>query len=255
MSFEACASLVERADPLRFRAAMAAPVSARRILFPLYAFNVEVARAPWVTQEAMIAEMRLQWWRDALEEIAEGGTVRKHEVVDALADVLDTDGARCLDGLIAARRWDIYTDAFEDQSHFDSYIDATSGHLMWTAARLLGNAVETTVRDFAWGVGVANLFQAVPALEAQGRKPLMDGTGHGIKALAGQAMDRMAQARAARHDVSKAAGAALVAGYHARPVLQAVRRNPQIVAQDAFDVNPARDSLRFLNVSLRGWWR
>ena len=35
---------------------MAAPVAARRVLFPLYAFNVEVARAPWVTQEAMIAE-------------------------------------------------------------------------------------------------------------------------------------------------------------------------------------------------------
>ena len=55
MSFEACAALVEKADPLRFRAAMAAPVPARKVLFPLYAFNIEVARAPWVTQEAMIA--------------------------------------------------------------------------------------------------------------------------------------------------------------------------------------------------------
>ena len=51
---------------------MAAPVEARRVLFPLYAFNVEVARAPWVTSEPMIGEMRLQWWRDALEEIARG---------------------------------------------------------------------------------------------------------------------------------------------------------------------------------------
>ena len=76
MSFDACAALVERGDPQRFRAAMAAPPEARRVLFPLYAFNVEVARAPWVTQEPMIAEMRLQWWRDALEEIAMGGRVR-----------------------------------------------------------------------------------------------------------------------------------------------------------------------------------
>ena len=94
MSFDACAALVQKADRLRFRVAMAAPVAARGVLFPLYAFNVEVARAPWVTQEAMIAEMRLQWWRDALEEIGQGGRVRRHEVVDALAAVLDTEGAK-----------------------------------------------------------------------------------------------------------------------------------------------------------------
>ena len=255
MSFEACAALVERADPLRFRVAMAAPVAARQILFPLYAFNVEVARAPWVTQEAMIAEMRLQWWRDALEEIAEGKTVRRHEVVDALAGCLDREGAQCLDGLVAARRWDVYKDPFEDGAHFDDYVNATSGHLMWTAARLLGTAEETVVRDFAYGVGVANIFQAVPALTAQSRQPLLDDSAAGIAARAAEAEMRIAKARQARTQVSKAAGAALVAGYHARPVLRAVRQTPERVIADALDRNPASDSLRFLNVSLRGWWR
>lgn len=255
MSFEACAALVEKADPLRFRAAMAAPVEARKILFPLYAFNVEVARAPWVTQEAMIAEMRLQWWRDALEEIAQGKLVRKHEVVDALADVLDAEGARCLDGLIAARRWDIYKDPFEDQAHFDDYINATSGHLIWTAARLLGQAQETTVRDFAFAVGIANIFQAVPALAKHNRQPLRDDSDAAITAMAHAALARLDAAKAARRSVSKNAAPALVTGYLARPVLQIVRETPARVAADAIDFNPARDSLRFLNVSLRGWWR
>ena len=76
MGFEACAGIVERGDPERFLAIMAGPVAARRILFPIIALNIEVSRAPWVTQEAMIAEMRLQWWRDALEEVAEGKEVR-----------------------------------------------------------------------------------------------------------------------------------------------------------------------------------
>ena len=255
MSVDACAALVEKADPLRFRVAMAAPVPARRILFPLYAFNVEVARAPWVTQEDMIAEMRLQWWRDALEEIGQGGHVRRHEVVDALADVLDAEGATCLDGLIAARRWDIYKDAFEDQAHFDSYIAATSGNLMWTAARLLGEADEAVVRDFAYGVGVANLIQAIPALEAQGRKPLIDGTVGGGRAVARGAKARIAAARARRAEVSRQSGAALVAGYHARPVLRWAIRNPAWVGEDRLTLNPARDSLRFAYVALRGWWR
>ena len=137
MSLNACAAIVEKGDAERFRAVMAASVPARRILFPLYAFNVEVSRAPWVTKEPMIAEMRLQWWADVLEEIASGEVVRKHEVTDALADILDPQGARDLMPLVALRRWDIYSDAFEDAGHLDEYIDATAGALIWTAARLL----------------------------------------------------------------------------------------------------------------------
>ena len=96
----ACAALVQKADPDRFAATMAAKPAAREKLLPIYAFNVEVARAPWVTQESMIAEMRLQWWRDALEEIKAGGMVRRHEVVTPLALVLDGESAALLDQLI-----------------------------------------------------------------------------------------------------------------------------------------------------------
>ena len=149
----------------------------------------------------------------------------------------------------------IYKDAFENVAHFDDYIDATSGHLMWAAARLLGAADERVVRDHAYGVGVANLFQAIPALEALGRKPLIDGTAEGVSSLAQLARLRMEKAAKGRKLVSKAAQPALVAGYHARPILRAVEADPARVAADALDTNPAKDSLRFLNVSLRGWWR
>ena len=81
MSLQACAEITRKGDPDRFLSAMAARPALREILFPIYAFNVEVSRAPWVTKEPMIAEMRLQWWRDALQEIAAGGTVRRHDAV------------------------------------------------------------------------------------------------------------------------------------------------------------------------------
>ena len=80
MTVDACAALVERGDPDRFAATMAAPVAARAQLWPLYAFNLEVARAPWVTKEPMIAEMRLQWWRDVVAE----PTPRAHDVAGPL---------------------------------------------------------------------------------------------------------------------------------------------------------------------------
>ncbi|MDX8353442.1 squalene/phytoene synthase family protein [Cognatiyoonia sp. IB215182] len=254
MSLHACAQLVEKADPERFSATMAAPVSAREILFPLYAFNVEVSRAPWVTEEPMIAEMRLQWWRDALEEIANAGAVRKHEVVDALASVLDAEAARCLDLLVQARRWDIYKDAFEGPEHLDEYLDATSGHLMWTAARLLGPAEEKPVRKFAYAVGVANLFRAAPELEARSRKPLVDGTTNGVYALAKKGIAGLSYARGARRAVSHKASAALLSGYRAGPVLRQVYRDPAGVARGLPETNPLRDRLRLARVALQGWW-
>lgn len=255
MSFDACAALVERGDPVRFRAAMAAPVTARRVLFPLYAFNLEIARAPWVTKEPMIAEMRLQWWRDVLTEIAEARPVRRHEVTDALAQVLDPQGALALDALIEVRRWDIYPDAFADQAHFDRYIDGTSGALMATAARLLGPSDAGVVSDFAYGAGVANFLRAIPALEAANRRPLVDGTVEGVRELAQSALTRLDNARANKGKVSRAAGAALIAGWQARPILALAVKDPQTVALGALEPAAFADRLRLMKVATFGWWR
>ncbi len=248
MSFDAdlnaCAALVERGDPLRFRCAMAAPVAARRVLFPLYAFNVEVSRAPWVTQEAMIAEMRLQWWRDALEEIAVGGTVRRHEVVTPLAAVLNADQARLLDETVAARRWDIYRDPFDDEAHFARYIDQTAGHLMWVAASTLGRAEEVTVRRAAYASGIAAWFKAIPALEDAGRVPLLDGTADGVRGLAVLALNKLRSARRARKSVDHAARVALLPAAAAGAVLGAAKDDPSRVANGTLPEPGPRFTLR-----------
>lgn len=248
MSFDAdlnaCAALVERADPLRFRAAMAAPVAARRVLFPLYAFNVEVARAPWVTQEPMIAEMRLQWWRDVCEEIAEARPVRRHEVATPLEGVISAGHALLLDKLVAARRWDIYKDAFEDTAHFERYIDQTSGHLTWVAASTLGTADEGAVRDAAYAAGVAAWLRAIPDLEAKGRVPLLDGTAQGVRDLASDALERLKSARAARSKVSSNAAMALLHVGPAEGTLRAAIREPSAVGVAALPDPIHADGLR-----------
>ncbi len=171
MSFEACARIVETADPERFAAAMAVPLPARRVLMPIYAMNAEVSRAPWVTQEAMIAEMRLQWWRDALEEIATGASVRRHEVTTPLSEVLTPEAAKMLDQAVVARQWDIYRDPFENWAALETYVSDTAGRLLEAAAMSLGSVTEGR-RAFGSAVGLARFFAAVPALKEQGRQPL-----------------------------------------------------------------------------------
>jgi len=235
MSLQACADIVAKGDPDRFAAAMAVPVSAREKLLPIYAFNVEVARAPWVASEPMIGEMRLQWWRDALEEIATGGPVRKHEVTTPLAAVLDGEGARVLDRLIQARRWDLYTDTFEDEAHFREYLDATGAGLMWVAARTLGGVEEVSFRAWGRASGLANLFLAVPELEARGRKPVVDGRPEAISKLAKAALVALQS-----HPLPKLGRAAGLAAWRARGILKRAAASPEKIVEGQLDESEFR---------------
>ncbi|WP_083096577.1 squalene/phytoene synthase family protein [Pseudophaeobacter leonis] len=225
-----CAQLVQQADPDRFLAVMAAPPASRAVLFALYAFNVELARAPWASQESMIAEMRVQWWRDIGAEITQGGPVRRHNVATPLGRLLSPDLARQIEPMAEARRWDIYRDPFEDEAGFDHYIDATTGSLMWMAAAALGQADEVVVRKFAYGVGISNWLRAIPELVAQKRIPLLDGTDDGVRRLAQKGLDHIAEADKARHLVSKQSGVALFSGWQARAILMQSIRQPERVA-------------------------
>lgn len=258
MSFDpdltACAALVEQADPDRFLAAMAAPVAARRVLFPLYALNVEVSRAPWVTQEPMIAEMRLQWWRDALEEIAKGKTVRRHQVVTPLAKVLSPELAAYLDQYASVRRWDIYKDPFEDQAHLANYIDYSSGALMVAAAQSLGPADADVLRDYGYAVGVANWLVAAPELEARGRIPLLDGTASGVRQLAQSGLERLSKARRNRSAISKDAHAALLAGWQAEARLKQAVAQPGRVADGTLGQSEFRRRTGLMWQAATGRW-
>lgn len=247
MSVQACADLVARGDPDRFRAAMAAPVAARAVLFPLYAFNLEVARAPWVASEPMIAEMRLQWWRDALEEIAQGGPVRRHEVTTPLAGVLAPRDAQMLDALVTARRWDVYRDPFDDHAAFGHYLDATAGHLSVAAARAMGvTEGEKALRDIAFAGGLANWLIAIPGLEARGRRPLVDGRPQAVADLAADALDRLARGQRA---LPGAARPAVFWAAHAGTVLRAARAAPGRVAAGA--VAPSEVARRWHLIRVR----
>jgi phytoene synthase len=223
VSLEACARLVERGDPDRFLATMAAPPALRAKLFPLYAFNLEVARAPQASHEPMIAEMRLQWWRDALAEIAEGRPVRRHEVASPLGAALDAGAARRLDRLVEARRLDIAGEPFGADSLF-AYLDATAGTLLDVAATLAG-AAPGDAAVAAWGraQGLANWFLALPALSAAGRPPLADASDAAIAALASAALGGLARPPAA-------ARPAVLAAWRAPALLRQAARHPHRVA-------------------------
>lgn len=253
MSLQACADLVERGDADRFAAVMAAPASLRARLWPLYAFNLEIARAPWVTKEPMIAEMRLQWWRDVVAET----TPRAHEVAGPLHDLIRAAGLDLgvLDRMAAARVWDVYSEPFEDQDAFDLYLNDTAGGLMWLAARACGaqDQAEQSVRDFGWAAGLAAYLRAVPALEDRGRRPLVDGRPGAVRDLAARGLQKISAARAGRRLLGKAAPA-LLAGWQAQALLAQVVSDPMVVAEGRMGLSEFGRRGRLLWQGLTGRW-
>ncbi|MBL9051517.1 MAG: squalene/phytoene synthase family protein [Tabrizicola sp.] len=250
MTVAACAELVRRGDPDRFRAVMAAPAHARPQLMPLYAFNLEVARAPWVTQEPLIAEMRLQWWRDVVEN-ASSGAARAHEVAEPLHELIRDFGLPLdvMDRLIAARRWDIDREAHAGPEGLAQYLEDTGAGLMWLAARALGapDGAEGAVRAFGWATAAAGYLRAVPELASRGRHPLPEGMSAADLAQLGLA--RLTEARKARKTVPKDVAPALLAGWQTEGLLRQV-----VAGQGSPELSEAAKRWKLLWQAFTGRW-
>jgi phytoene synthase len=80
--------LVRRTDRDRFLAALFAPEPQRADLLAVLAFDYELDRTRTVTREPILAAIRLQWWREALEEAAGSGKPRAQPLVESLSETL-----------------------------------------------------------------------------------------------------------------------------------------------------------------------
>jgi hypothetical protein len=85
---EACAAIVQRDDPHLYATALFAPEPGRSRLMVLYAFDCELSRATRASKESLIPRMRLQWWRDMIEEAVAGKPAKAHEVAAPLNELI-----------------------------------------------------------------------------------------------------------------------------------------------------------------------
>lgn len=251
MSVDACAALVARADPDRWAAVLAAPAAARAALIVLFAYNIEISRAPWASAQELIAQMRLQWWRDVLAE----ASPRAHEVAGPLHDLLAqgrVDKA-VLDAMAAARVWEIYAEPFDSAADFAEYINATSGGLVWACAQALGAGAkaEPAARAYGTALGVANFLRAVPELMARGRKPLLDTRAEAVADCANRALHMWQSARAQRRDLGGAWPAALPCA-QAGAILRLAARQPHLVLQGGLHLPPMQARARLIWASMMG---
>ena len=132
-----CADQVRQHDGDRCLMALLDPKRLRQAAMTLAAWNLELANARPPSGEETLGLIRLQWHRDALEEII-AGNPRRHPVVNALTATHDAGlvDAAVLDAIVAARERDLDPEPPADLTELEAYARATSGALHRTSGAI-----------------------------------------------------------------------------------------------------------------------
>jgi len=165
---------VRTGDYDRFLCIQLAPAHKRAGLYILTAFHLELARIAETVSEPMLGQIRLTWWREALEQIIKGETPRNHPVVLGLAELYKQLPALFtpLLAMIDARAADIGESLLRDEQGWRNYLRGTAGALHEAWALWLNETVAKAERDAiyadAQNFAVVGLLRAIPFMHAQG---------------------------------------------------------------------------------------
>lgn len=250
---------MRRHDFDRFLTTLFAPKDLREDLFALYAFNLEVSKTREVVSETMLGAIRLQWWREAVEAIYAKTSLRKHAVVEALAETIVRRGLtrERFDRLIDGRMADLEAETPATLGALVEYTDATSGSLVVLAMEVLAGTLEAEAVEAGRHVGNAwaltGILRAMPHFLRQGRvmlpedliaarhidrREMLDlkpsnSLAAAVSDVAAMALRELAIARGYQKAVPKSARPALLLGVLAETYLARIRRS----GFDVFDPN------------------
>lgn len=169
-----CRELVREADRDRYLASLFAPDDARPHVQALYAFNVELARIRERTSEPRLGEIRLQWWREAVDGIYRGDTA-DHPVVRQLAQAIEHASlpSQAFLAMIEARRFDLYDDPMPTLTSLEGYLGETSAMLIQLSALVLAGGAAAAAAEAAGYAGVAfgivGLLRSLPLHRSRGQ--------------------------------------------------------------------------------------
>jgi phytoene synthase len=163
---------VRSVDYDRYLSSLFAPVALRRQLNVLYAFNHEVAKTAETVTQPIAGQIRLQWWRDRISELYRGAAI-DHRLSEALGQVIAAHHLprELFEALIEAREHDLEEAPFATLASLEAYADATSGHIMRLAARILGagDSLDAPARHLGIAYAITGLCRSLPYHAARRR--------------------------------------------------------------------------------------
>ena len=168
-----CAALARDFDRDRYLIGLCCPDALRRDLWPLWAFNHEIAKTREVVTQETLGLIRLQWWREALAACYEGRDPPKHEILAALRPVIRKhDLPRCaFEALLTAREFDLRGTPPENMGILEDYAAETTAPLNDLALKIIepcSPPPPEAVRALSIGWALCGLLRAVPSRDKPG---------------------------------------------------------------------------------------
>jgi 15-cis-phytoene synthase len=263
---DAVREAARRGEPDRYLAALLAPRNVRGDLAALAAVAAELSRVVQIVSEPMMGEIRLQWWRDAVETVARGERAA-HPLADALGDAIRRHHlpVALVHRLIDASSMELGTEPAAGEQPLDAYLEAAEATQFRLALLVFGQS-GTSEQDAVIGAaarayGIARrpgrlllAMQAPEALVAGPQAGRADGDAAARDALAAlrqEARSALATTRAKMHMLEPASLPALLPLVMVEPYLRAQERVADPLRHVA-EVAPLTRVWRIWRATMRG---
>lgn len=171
----------QNADADRWLAAQFADAPTRMRLAALYALADEINRIPERISEPMVGEIRLAWWREAIETaVNDPDAAPRHPMLAAFVSMAPGEGmvaaAPAFDRIITARIAELDAGPFPNAAARLKFAKDTAGALAEIAAMCCDHAISDAARQTASDAGAAwglmGLARAFAHRAQKGRPPV-----------------------------------------------------------------------------------
>ncbi len=151
-----------------------APSEKREALTALYAFAMELDKIPDSVSEPVLGDIRLQWWREALENSL-NGQLSGNPLTDTLGKVIITHNLPIvrIQEMIDAHSFELSDDIFPDLVDLKIYLKKKFISMVRLAVLILGNEqnenLEQAIEDAGLAYGYSIILSNLPLNLSKGR--------------------------------------------------------------------------------------
>lgn len=174
-AYKLCEAQLREKDRDLWLACLFAPAQARPHLHAIHAFAQEISDVRAKVSQPLLGEMRLQWWRDAVEAPAGDSGARANPLADVLLDTIERHALSRVEigSFIDSHIFDLYDDPMVSVAMLEAYCRDTVGASLRWSARVLGAFDEPRVSEALDAAGIAlsltRLLRALPRQAAAGQ--------------------------------------------------------------------------------------
>lgn len=165
-AYASCEAIVRAQDPDRYMLSMLAPTPTRPALWALAAFGYELAKTRSVVNDTRAGLIRLTWWRERLDDMANHTAMPDHPVAIALAHTITSYNlpSDLFYEWIYAREFDLEGVAPDTLMHTCNYARLTNAPYLSLAAMILKLDInEASINAIATAYGLCGILRAIPA--------------------------------------------------------------------------------------------